>query len=153
MALKDSPAPTDSPEPLALLDLLDLQALQAFPLNPASSTLRPGPKVPPMAPVPLENRVLLDPEDSPVEEDSMATEVILAPVLARGAAPQGDLGYLEPREPMASPATPGGRVRPVTAVLLASVAFRDLQVAPVPPASLGVKERRGSLTTPPWVWG
>lgn len=139
-APKDSPALLDSLDPPALLDF------QAPPLDrpfhPVSSILM-GPKV-----LPPESLGCPAPEESRVNQDTMASEVILATVTAWEEAPRGCLGYLDPWESTATPASPDERVSLVTPVHLALMVFRELLVVLVQAEALVVRERKGRLTTP-----
>lgn len=102
MALKDSQAPLDSLDLLALLDLRVPRVLL---------------KVQPL--VSLDSLEPLAPEESRVTQDSKASEVTLGTAAVSEEAHQGCVGYLELQEPMATPGSLDERVSLVTVVHLA----------------------------------
>lgn len=93
------------------------------------------------------------PEDHRVAQDTKASEVTPETVPVQEEEPQVRPEHLDSPEAAADPATLERRASPVTLVHLALVAVRDLPVDKENLDSMDAKERRGSLTTPTWVWG
>lgn len=135
MAPKESQAPQDSLDPPALVDLLALLVV------------RQGQEL-----VTLDSLGRLVPEDLRVTEDSQGPEGLPVTVPVVEEAPQGTKGYLVLQEPMAALVSLGEKVKLVTLDPPALTVFRDLLVVLVLVAPTAVKEKRGRLTTPTWVW-
>lgn len=133
MAKKDGLAPLDFKDLLASLDLQD----------------------PPVLSLSLSRESLdfLEPEESLVAEETREKEVMSVTVPVLEEVRLDHLGHGETQEPTAALVIPDQRVSLGTEAHLASMGVKDLLAELEKGVCLVVKERRATLTFPPWVWG